>query len=649
MFFFVRTLSTLFIALCSFASLQAQIVVNSLDDDGGPGDCELREAITNANNDDQSGSTDCATGVGDDTIDLTGLGGTIILTSQLPVLNDSLTIQGPGADALTIDADRVGRVFYIGIAVVVTIDGVTITGGQSTSGAGIRNEGQLTVSNSIITDNIANSGAGIYNQADEDPDSLNGWVYVVDSEISNNNSAAYDQGNGGGINNNRGTMIIEGSTISGNHSRVGGGIYNFYTMNITNSTVSGNSASNGGGAVNVAIPGDDVESLTMEHTTVADNYSDVGAGGLRIGTNDGVDTAHVSLYSSVIAGNGLDVTGHVTETLGYNIVGNDALSTGLVHGVNNDQVGTSGSPIDPRLYPLADNGGPTFTHLPKPDSPAIDNGSCALTSLTIDQRGTARAQDLDNGAYPNSDDGCDVGAVEVAEGELQSGIEFVGTVLLEGAYDGAGGMNSALNGLLPLSQPYSDAMFDGTPLDYDGSESVVSIPADVVDWVLVSLRGEPASGVDVVGSTEPAFVTEKGTIVGLDGDTLRFDDVPPGSYHVIVRHRNHLSVISSDPVPGFTDGFGEWDFTSGIGQAYSNGGDPMKIVEAVGVYAMFAADGDADGLVTAPDFNIWNAATSAGLTGYEPADFDLDSNVTAPDFNLWNANTSAGAASQVPE
>ncbi len=31
------------------------------------------------------------------------------------------------------------------------------------------------------------------------------------------------------------------------------------------------------------------------------------------------------------------------------------------------------------------------------------------------------------------------------------------------------------------------------------------------------------------------------------------------------------------------------------------------------------------------------------------ADCNMDGSVTAPDFNLWNANTTAGAASQVPE
>jgi hypothetical protein len=54
---------------------------------------------------------------------------------------------------------------------------------------------------------------------------------------------------------------------------------------------------------------------------------------------------------------------------------------------------------DPLLGPLANNGGPTLTHLPQAGSPAIDHGSgCPPT----DQRGAARPVGL----------ACDIGAVE---------------------------------------------------------------------------------------------------------------------------------------------------------------------------------------------------------------------------------------------
>jgi hypothetical protein len=102
----------------------------------------------------------------------------------------------------------------------------------------------------------------------------------------------------------------------------------------------------------------------------------------------------------------------------------------------------------------------------------------------------------------------------------------------------------------------------------------------------------------------------------------------------------------SDSMVSFTGPLLLYDFTTG--HAFSEeGGTPQKKLQVAGsdsVYAMWAGDGTCDGIITAPDFNLWNAATTAGASGYEFSDYNMDVNVTAPDFNLWNANTTAGAA-----
>ncbi|NNF57597.1 MAG: hypothetical protein HKN04_05085, partial [Rhodothermaceae bacterium] len=64
-------------------------------------------------------------------------------------------------------------------------------------------------------------------------------------------------------------------------------------------------------------------------------------------------------------------------------------------------------------------------------------------------------------------------------------------------------------------------------------------------------------------------------------------------------------------------------------------------------FALWGADGNGDGLVTAPDFNLYSAATAAGASGYEVADYNLDALVSAPDFNLYSPNTAAGPTSGV--
>jgi len=218
-------------------------------------------------------------------------------------------------------------------------------------------------------------------------------------------------------------------------------------------------------------------------------------------------------------------------------------------------------------------------------------------------------------------------------------------VFLEGPYAGSDTMSTGamFTAALPTQQPYSGAAFDGSQVEYDMPVQVNSMPQNAVDWVLVELR-ETAGDTQAV-TAETGLLLRDGRVVGPTGDTLRFDGALPGSYWVVVRHRNHASVMSSSPVD-LSNGSGSWDFTDGIAKAYGTNG--MKSL-GDGRFAMFASDGSIDGFVTAPDFNLWNSATTAGLSGYQQADYDLDGFVTAPDFNLWNANTGAGAASAVPD
>jgi hypothetical protein len=73
-------------------------------------------------------------------------------------------------------------------------------------------------------------------------------------------------------------------------------------------------------------------------------------------------------------------------SLGFNLVGQADGSTGWRA---TDRTGTGSAPLDPRLGPLQDNGGPTRTHALLAGSPAIAAGDSALNG-TPDQRGTLR-------------------------------------------------------------------------------------------------------------------------------------------------------------------------------------------------------------------------------------------------------------------
>ena len=155
---------------------------------------------------------------------------------------------------------------------------------------------------------------------------------------------------------------------------------------MTSSTVSGNTATSSGGGLR-AVGG----TATVTLSTITDSTGDNLAGTIDVSGSIIADPAA-----------GADCAGGGTFTSGgYNMV-SDA-SCGLAG--TGDQTST-----DPLLGALADNGGPTLTHLPPtlgPGAGAIPAGTTGLCDGTIatDQRGTARPQGP----------GCDVGAVEVDE------------------------------------------------------------------------------------------------------------------------------------------------------------------------------------------------------------------------------------------
>jgi hypothetical protein len=138
-----------------------------------------------------------------------------------------------------------------------------------------------------------------------------------------------------------------------------------------------------------------------------------------------------------------------------------------------------------------------------------------------------------------------------------------------------------------------------------------------------------------------------GLIVSPTGGSIEFPDTPADSLYLVIRHRNHLSVMSAEKID-FTSGSGTWDFTTGMGQAFTTGPAPMVDLGS-GVTGMFGSDFSVDKQVTAADFNIWLVDTKAVATGYVQTDGGLDGQVTATDFNLWLKNTKAVVASRVPD
>jgi acylphosphatase len=209
-------------------------------------------------------------------------------------------------------------------------------------------------------------------------------------------------------------------------------------------------------------------------------------------------------------------------------------------------------------------------------------------------------------------------------------------VMLEGANNG-NQMSTLLQDYIPLMQPYNLA-----PWNYSGTETVETIPPNVVDWVLVELR-QAAAAPEATSSSIlakcAAFLKSDGTIVDhLTGEILRFSNKyidSDNELFVVIRHRNHLAIMSSQGLTN-TDGVYLYDFTANINQAYG-GSTGYKTT------GMVAGDIDQDGNVFVSDYNTW--AIGFGQTnGYFSSDLNLDGNVFVSDYNSWSLNFGGNTA-----
>ena len=332
----------------------ADFIVNSPQDapDAAPGSggcadssgaCTLRAAIQEANAE-----------PGPQTIALSDQ--TYQISTTLVITQD-LTIIGLGPDRSVLGGAGSDRLLSVDGGAKVSLAGLTLTGGDTTSdGGGIYlQQGGLTLKNVQVNANHA-GGAG-------------GGIWVSDG----------------------GQLTVSDSSITGNSSDHGaGGIYNLGTLSLQNTTVSSNQGQSGGGITSTG-------PAHLLNVTVADNRAVDTGGGLSGAAN--VFTLKDTLLSGNTAHTGPDCAPGFTSQ-GYNLLGNPS---GCVVG---GDTSTNRTGVAAHLSGLALNGGTTFTNALGGGSPAIDAGSC---DLPVDQRGVPRPQDgnLDGSSL------CDIGAYEL--------------------------------------------------------------------------------------------------------------------------------------------------------------------------------------------------------------------------------------------
>jgi predicted outer membrane repeat protein len=471
----------------------ATITVTSGADAGGtcPGaNCTLRQAI--------------AVSAAGGTIDFAaGLTNVILTTAQLTI-DKNLTIQGPGANLLSIQRSSAGvpnfRVFSITSA-QVTMSDLTISRGYPpvlSSGGGIYNSGILTIANVIISTNVGTLGGGIYN-------SSSGTTTITRCTISGNVSI----GSGGGIYNEN-LISIFNSTISGNSTDLngnggGGGIYSNGSLLLAKSTISGNSAAGLGGGIYVT------NTLSLSSVTITGNSANEGGGVYEL---SGQVTSENTLTASntAVMGPNFRLKVNHYQSFGYNLIGNNQDVEGIPQATG-DQVGTQNSQIDPKLGPLKDNGGPTWTHALLSGSPAIEGGKTAIFSL--DQRGFARP--VDSPAIPNATggDGSDIGAYEV-QADILPGCNTIPRVVTNNNDSSAGSLRQVIGSVCAGSTITFAPNVTGQ-INLTSGELVVgkSMTINGPGASVLSVRRDNAAGTFRIFNVTPA-----GVVANLSGLTI---------------------------------------------------------------------------------------------------------------------------------
>jgi predicted outer membrane repeat protein len=212
-------------------------------------------------------------------------------------LSASVTVigAGDGDDAETstiLDGGGSGRTLFVENGADVSLQGVRITGGSANLGAGVRNNGGLTLTSCTISGNVASElGGGIYAA-----NNASGSLKLIDCRVTENTAVR-----GGGLDNNAISAItISRCSFTKNRSgsQGGGGIYNNSgTIHITNSQIIGNETEdNGGGVYNGTSVTTDPGNVTFDATTRVENNEAVTGGGIY---NEG----NVSLNGAVVTGN----------------------------------------------------------------------------------------------------------------------------------------------------------------------------------------------------------------------------------------------------------------------------------------------------------------------------------------------------------
>ncbi len=287
-----------------------------------------------------------------------------------------------------------GAIAQIGGSATISESTFTANTGNTGGAVGLVGVSALHVTASVFNGNSAVVwGGAIYLQ------DATVQATIASSTFTNNQTLSPTSIYGGGaLWLTDGALTVTASTLANNVSgNLGGALGNYggrltltnvnpATVNVNNATITGNTSDNdsddtGDGGGISALDG----TINVQNSIIAGNFDTPG--------NSGAGTIHPDCSLTVTSAT-------------YSLVGTHDGCVGVANGSNGNQVG-AGSPLDPLLAPLADNGGPTLTQAFLSGSPAINAGNPlvpgtgGLACAAADQRGVARplGTQCDLGAY----------------------------------------------------------------------------------------------------------------------------------------------------------------------------------------------------------------------------------------------------------
>ncbi len=299
-----------------------------------------------------------------------------------------------------------------------------------------------------------------------------------------------------------------------------------------------------------------------------------------------------------------------------------------------------GKPIN-KIYPIFGYG---WRHSPDSSIDETNNlqvfrlklqywdGSTWVTVPSID---SVRIDTLNGWAYSSSANELGIESGDYAIG-LSSFLPYAlrGKVILEGAWrNGKMATDLLERGLLPRTPP------DVFPYNRDPERAnivVETFPSSVVDWIVVEFRRSLTDPNPIVYT---CFLTSDGRIVGRNGEYPLTDaqialDSNYSKYYLAVLHRNHLAVVTQDPVDfQSSNNFAlQLDFTKPeLVLGRDNALRPLTITTNEFLFGMIAGDVDSNGVIDLFDQNqIW---IERDFEGYYIWDTSLDGIVTTRDLN----------------